>query len=92
MPGKFLLLVYLSYFLLRQVSAMRCGACERSTGSLFTVKFLKVRRNRKSGNPAARALRHGQVGPSQMFEHKVPVGFPDINAGSTPSPLPLLNS
>lgn len=29
---------------------------------------------------------------SQMFEHKVPVGFPDINTGATPSPLPLLNS
>lgn len=29
---------------------------------------------------------------SQMFEQKVPVGFPDINTGSTPTPLPLLNS
>lgn len=42
--------------LLRQVSLMRCGACEESTGSLFTEIFLKVRRNRKSGNPATRVL------------------------------------
>lgn len=42
--------------LLRQVSMMRCGACEESTGSLFTEIFLKVRRNRKSGNPATRVL------------------------------------
>lgn len=70
MPGKFSLLVYLSLVMLRQVSVMRCGACERSTGSLFTVKFLKVRRNRKSGNPAARALQHGQVGPLKCLNRK----------------------
>ena len=92
MSGKFSLSVYLSLILLRQVSVMRCGACEESAGSLFTVKFLKVRRNRKSGNPATRALQLGQVGPLKMFEQKAPVGFPDINAGSTPTPLPLLNS
>lgn len=60
MPGKFSLFVDLFLVLLRQVSVMRCGACEGSTGSLFTVKFLKVRRNRKSGNPAARALQLGR--------------------------------
>jgi len=54
------LLVCLPLVLLRQVSAMRCGACEKSVGSLFTVKFLKVRRNRKSGNPATRALQLGR--------------------------------
>lgn len=49
---------------------MRYGACEKSTGSSFTVKFLKVRRNRKSGNPAAWALRLGQVGPLKCLNIK----------------------
>lgn len=92
MPGKFSLLVYFPLVLLRQVSVMRCGVCEKSIGSLFTLKFLKVRRNRKSGNPATRAVQTWAGRSSQMLEQKMPVGFPDINTGSTPTPLPLLNS
>ena len=44
---------------------------------------------RESCHPGA-AARAGRS--SRMFEHKVPVGFPDINTDSTPTPLPLLNS
>ena len=79
------------FFLLRQVSVMRSGACEVSAGSLLTAKFLTVRENRKIGNLAARARWLGQAGP-QLFEHEAPVGFPHIYAGSTPTLLPPLNS
>lgn len=73
-----------SLFLLRQVSVMRCGACEESTGSLLAAKFLKVRRNRKIGNPANPGTGAARAGrPPQMFEHEAPVGSPHINAGST---------
>lgn len=62
--------VFLLFFLLRQVSVMRCGACGESAGSLLTAKFLKVRRNRKIGNPAARARRLGQVGSLKCLNMK----------------------
>lgn len=91
MPGKFSLLVYLSSF-------AEAGVCDEVWGvwgEHWEFVHRKIpqsqekQEERESCRPGA-AARAGRS--SQMFEQKAPVGFPDINSGSTPTPLPLLNS
>lgn len=49
------------------------GACEKSSGSLFAMKFLVVSRNRKSENPGSAADRS-----FQRFEQSA-VGLPSLH-------------
>lgn len=90
MPGKFSLLVYLIF--------AEAGICDE-VGAVWEEHWEFVHRKIpqsqekqeewESCRPGATA-RAGRS--AQMFEHKVPVGFPHINTGSTPTPLPLLTS
>lgn len=92
MPGKFSLLVYHShFFLLRQVSDEVWGVLAEHWEFVHhkIPQSQEKQEERESCRPGA-AARAGWS--SEMFEHKVPVGFPDINTGSTPTPLPLLNT
>lgn len=97
MPGKFSLSLSLGLLLF---SFAEAGICDEVWG-VWEERWEFVHRKKK--NPQSQekqeereschpgvAARAGRS--SQMFEQKVPVGFPDINTGSTQTPLPLLNS